>query len=73
MRTSDGSFGVKSNQFGFTIAWSKGMTVIVEAATNAATPVWSRLQTNTLTGGTFFFADPNWMNYPSRFYRVISP
>jgi hypothetical protein len=31
------------------------------------------LQTNTLAGGSFYFSDPEWTNYPSRFYRVRSP
>jgi hypothetical protein len=50
-------------------------TVIVEAATNLAAPVWQPLQTNTIiaTNGTFYFSDPEWSNYPGRFYRVAAP
>ena len=29
--------------------------------------------TNTLTGGTAYFGDPQWTNYPGRFYRLRSP
>jgi hypothetical protein len=68
----DASFGAKTNQFGFNIIWSGGMPVVVEAATNLANPIWIPLQTNTLTSGSSYFTDPQWTNYPSRFYRVRS-
>jgi hypothetical protein len=71
--TSDGSFGVLSNQFGFNITWASGMVVVVEASTNLANPVWSPLQTNTLTASSLYFSDPQWTNYPARFYRLSVP
>jgi len=71
--TSDASFGVQANQFGFTISWASGMTVVIEACTNPVNPVWSPIQTNTLNGNLLYFSDPNWTNYPSRFYRVTWP
>ena len=46
-----------------------GTTVVVEAATNLADPVWYPLQTNTLSSGSFYFSDAQWTNYPTRFYR----
>jgi hypothetical protein len=49
VQTSDGSFGIQNNQFGFNINWASGMTVVVEASTNLANPTWSPLVTNTLT------------------------
>jgi hypothetical protein len=70
---SDASFGVKSNQFGFNISWASGMDVEVEACTGLANPIWTPLQTNTLPTDTFYFSDPQWTNYPARFYRVRSP
>ncbi len=73
MQTSDGSFGVKTNQFGFNINWASGKTVVVEACTNLANPDWQPVQTNTLTTGTSYFSDPHWTNYPGRFYRLRSP
>jgi predicted oxidoreductase len=72
-QTNDGSFGVRSNQFGFNIIWADRMTVAVEACTNLTNPVWSPLQTNTLTGGSSYFSDPQWTNQPARFYRLHSP
>jgi hypothetical protein len=72
VQTADGSFGVKSNQFGFNVNWASGMSVVVEASQSLMNPVWSPVVTNTLSGGTFYFTDPNWTNYPNRFYRVRS-
>ena len=71
--TGEDSFGIQTNQFGFNINWASGMTVVVEASTNLANPIWIPLQTNTLTGGSIYFCDPGWTNYPTRFYRLRSP
>src|ERR1035437_1771051 len=49
VKTSDGSFGARANQFGFNIAWASGKVVVVEASTNVANPLWSPVGTNTLT------------------------
>lgn len=67
------SFGVKSNGFGFTISWATNTTVVVEACTDLANPVWFPVSTNTLTDGWSYFSDPQWRNYTRRFYRVSSP
>jgi hypothetical protein len=66
------SFGVGANGFGFTISWATNASVVVQAATNLANPVWLPVSTSTLTGGTNYFSDPQWTNYPERFYRVTS-
>lgn len=73
VQTGDSSFGVQTNQFGFNIAWASGMAVVVEACTNLASPAWSLVGTNTLTADSFYFSDPEWTNYPGRFYRLRSP
>ena len=52
VQTGDASFGVRTNQFGFNITWASGQTVVVEACTNLANPVWQPVQTNTLTSGS---------------------
>jgi hypothetical protein len=46
---------------------------VVEACTNLSNPVWQPVQTNTFTAGTAYFSDPQWTNYPGRFYRLRSP
>jgi hypothetical protein len=72
-QTSDTSFGVNTNGFGFNINWVSGQRVVVEACTNLSHPDWQPVATNTLTGSTAYFSDPQWTNYPGRFYRLRSP
>ncbi len=67
------NFGIQANGFSFTISWATNAPVVVEGCTNMANPVWTPVSTNSLTGGTAYFNDPQWTNYPSRFYRVRSP
>jgi hypothetical protein len=67
------SFGVRTNRFGFNITGSYGLIVVVEATTSLRNATWYPLQTNTLTGGSFYFSDAQWTNYLSRFYRIHSP
>jgi len=64
--------GVQSNRFNFIVSWATNASVVVQACTNLARPVWTPVATNTLAGGTTAFSDPQWTNYPSRFYRVRS-
>jgi hypothetical protein len=65
-------FGVQPGGFGFTISWATNATLVVEAATNLANPVWVPMSTSPLTNGTNYFSDPQWTNYPERFYRATS-
>lgn len=55
--------------FGFNITGTSNLVIVVEASTNLVNPAWQPIQTNTLTGGTSYFSDPQWTNYPSRYYR----
>jgi hypothetical protein len=73
VETSDASFGVRTNRFGFNITWASDRVLVVEACTNLANPAWTPVGTNTLTGGSSYFSDPEWTNYPARFYRLRSP
>jgi hypothetical protein len=56
--TSSPSFGVRSNQFGFTITWATNLSVVVQACTNLANPVWQPLQTNALSAAPIISAIP---------------
>jgi len=67
------SFGVQTNGFGFVISWATNISVIVEACTNLANPIWSPVGTNALTSGWCNFSDPQWTNFSGRFYRLRSP
>ena len=73
VETGDASFGVLDNQFGFTIAGNSGLVVVVEANTNLANPLWWPVGTNTLSGGSSYFSDPQSTKYPARFYRLRTP
>ena len=73
VQTSSATFGVLTNGFGFTITGSSNLVIVVEASTNLANPAWSAVSTNTLTSGSSYFSDPQWTNYPARFYRLSSP
>jgi hypothetical protein len=73
VQTGNASFGVQANQFGFNLTWVSDMVVVVEASTNLANAAWTPVGTNTLTGGSSYFSDPQWTNYPGRFYRLRWP
>jgi len=73
IQTGDGSFGENGSQFGFNLTWATGQTVQVDACTNLASPVWSPVQTISLTNGTYYFSEPFQTTTPARFYRLSSP
>lgn len=72
-QTTDASFGVRQNRFGFNIAGTAGIPMVIEASTNLTVPTWVPLQSSTLTNGLIYFSDSQWTNYPNRFYRIRSP
>ena len=72
-QTSDTALGVQTNRFGFTIDWASDKVLTVEATTDLAHPSWAPVAANTLNGGSSYFSDPHWTNYPARFYRLRSP
>jgi hypothetical protein len=72
--TLEPNFGVRTNNFGFSVSWAPNtLVVVVEACTNLASPVWSSVAILALSGGSAYFSDPQWTNYPNRFYRLRSP
>jgi hypothetical protein len=73
IQTSDGSFGVQNNQFGFNFTGTTNIPVEVEACTNLANPVWTTLQSLTLTNGLVYFSEPLQTNSSGRFYRISAP
>jgi hypothetical protein len=73
IQTSSTNFGVMTNQFGLNITGTSGLNLVVEACSDIGNPVWQPVQTNTLDQyGTTYFSDPQWTNYPNRFYRLRS-
>jgi hypothetical protein len=63
----------RTNRYGFTISWATHASVVIEAATNLANPAWLPIATNTLTGSSTYFSDPDWISHPNRFYRLRFP
>jgi hypothetical protein len=53
---ADDDFGVRTNQFGFTLVGTSNIVVVVEACTNLANSIWSPVATNTLAGGSSYSA-----------------
>lgn len=54
--------------FGFNLTGVSGQSVVIEASTNMLN--WLPLQTNTLGPGPIYFSDPQWFQWPKRFYRL---
>lgn len=71
--TGDTSFGLKQTGFGFNIAGTPAIPLVVEASTTFTGESWVPLQNCTLTNGLIYFSDPQWTNYPERSYRIRSP
>jgi len=71
--TGHGNFGLSHNQFGFNITGTPDIPIVLEANTDLTSPVWTPLQTLTLTNGSYFFSEPFQTNSPGRFYRISAP
>jgi hypothetical protein len=65
-----GTASVKPGGFDFTITGVANQTIVIEASTNLAN--WQPIWTNTLAAVSTNFVDPQWVNYPRRFYRLRS-
>ena len=57
----------------FTDTGRRRMVRVMQACMDLARLTWSPLQSCTLTHGFIYFSDPEWTNYPARFYRIRSP
>ena len=73
MSTTDPTFGARTDHFGFTITGAENLVIVVEASPSFSNPTWTPVATNTLTAGSSYFSDSEWMNFPTRFYRLRSP
>ena len=72
-QAADAKFGIRTNRFGFNIAGTAKIPIVVEASTNLMAATWAPLKTCTLTNGLIYFSDPAWTNFPTRLYRIRSP
>jgi hypothetical protein len=73
-RIQTGKAGVgQTSPVGVSVVGTPNIPFVLETAANVTTGPWTSLQTGTLTNGSVSFTDPEWTNYPSRFYRIRSP
>jgi len=72
-QTAKGRVDIQTKAFGFYITGVTNTPILVEASTNPVTGPWTVLQNCTITNGSFYFSDPQWINYPARYYRIRSP
>lgn len=68
-----GSGGGPTQPFGLRITGTTNIPVVVEACADLVGGPWAPLQSCTLTNGAVEVTDPQWTNYPARFYRLRSP
>ncbi|HEY3852824.1 MAG TPA: leucine-rich repeat domain-containing protein [Verrucomicrobiae bacterium] len=73
IQVSDRGFGVSNSQFGFNITGSTNLKVVVEACSNLTSPVWTPIETVTLSNGLFHFSEPINTNSAARFYGLGFP
>jgi len=73
IQTSGTNFGTQGTQFGFNITGTPNIPIVVEACTDLANPLWSPLQTLTLTNGLVYFSEPLEVGYAARYYRISAP
>ena len=72
IEASGAGFGIRNNQFGFNIAGTTNIPIVVAACSNLASPVWTVVQTLRLTNGSIYFSEPVQMNTLGRYYRISS-
>jgi hypothetical protein len=73
IQAHDSTFGIRTNCFGFNITGTADIPILVEACASLEAPVWTSMQSCTLTNGSIYFSDPTWTNSPTRFYHVRTP
>ncbi|MCP5522269.1 MAG: hypothetical protein H7A46_12055 [Verrucomicrobiales bacterium] len=66
--TDRDNFGVIGSEFGFSVGGRAGKTVIVEGSIDLQQ--WLPLETHTMGDAPWRFNDPEWEQFPGRFYRV---
>jgi hypothetical protein len=69
---TNGGSGGAANELTVTVDWVIDRTVVVEACTNLVGAIWTPIGTNRLTGGSFYFSDPEQAKHPTRLYRVFA-
>jgi hypothetical protein len=69
-----GPYQLRTNGFVFSLALQTNFGYRIQAATNLVAPIaWTDLTNYTATNSSLVFTDRLATNYPTRFYRVVSP
>ncbi len=63
--------GATATGFGFSVAWARGKTVVMESCESLTLPVWSPQDIRILQDGTGRVEDSSWTNHSARCYRLI--
>lgn len=66
----DGSMGVNDGMFGFNVNWVPGEQWVIDACTDLNNPGWEEIYWSAFSGNSTNFSDPEWSNFPSRYYRI---
>lgn len=66
-------FGVHANRFGFSIAGTPNIPVLVEGSVSVVNSAWLPMLSCNLTNGSVAFSDPDWAHFSARFYRLRWP
>ncbi len=70
----DADFGFTSARFGFNVACTSSIPILVQVTTNLSSGVWTSLTNATLgASDALHFSDAASTGYPSRFYRIVWP
>ncbi|HXR08010.1 MAG TPA: leucine-rich repeat domain-containing protein [Candidatus Acidoferrum sp.] len=70
VQASGPSFGVRGKRFGFNITGTPNIPIVVQAADSLANPVWTSLQSLTLTNGSCYFSEPFQPGCSQHYYRI---
>jgi len=70
MKPEHSRFGLPDSPFSFKISWANDKVVVVETSGSLDSPDWVPVSTNIVVDGTSLFADPEWADHPSRYYRL---
>lgn len=67
------SLQTTNGTFRFTMEWSDGQSVKVQACCDPLAPVWEDVGTYSIVGGSAEVVDANWLNVAERIYRFVKP
>jgi hypothetical protein len=67
------NFGVAGNQFGFDVAGTANIPIVVQECTNLLNPSWISLKSMFITNGLAHFSEPYPFASATRYYQITAP